>query len=204
MIVFTAASIGVYLALRKMKKVRNPATWRWLILSVWLGGAGLVFSSLFLSIGDDGTGLAVVLRRTSWITEEFNIASSWLGPGIEWLQVVHGLFGYVVYLLPLAATLAMAVWLSFFFVSFRRQRSSRLLVCFAAFFNFFVFWVYCHALGACELGNCRPRPVYRRALRCHRVLVEDAKCPAVPMLIPPSVSGWTERLEKAEYRAGLR
>lgn len=141
-IVFTVASVGVYFSLRKEKYASNLAACRKLVLVVWIGGASLVFSSLFLKLTDDGTGWAVLLRKEPWITHLYNVAGSWSGPGIDWLQTVYGPFGYIVYLLSLAATLAMAVWLSFFFVSFRHLQSSRLLACFAAVFNFLVFWVY--------------------------------------------------------------
>jgi hypothetical protein len=141
-IVFAVASIVVFFVFRNEKRSRRPAAWRKLVLAVLMASAGLVFSTLFLPVAEIGSGWAIVLGKSQWITDQYNVAGSWSGPGKDWLQAVYGPIGHLVYLISLAATVAMAGWLVFVLASSKHLRSSRILACFAATFNFIVFWVY--------------------------------------------------------------
>lgn len=141
-IVFIAVSISLYFALRKGKGTANPASSRMFLVALWAVGAVFVALSLVLDITDDATGWQVVLRRAPWITQYHNVATSDSDPSIEWLQPIYGNAGYIVYLLALVLTLAVALWLVVALARLKGWQSSRALASSAALFTFLVFWLY--------------------------------------------------------------
>jgi hypothetical protein len=76
-------------------------------------GALFVLSSLFFKIGlsKESTGWTVLIRQDHWVTHYASVGqSAFLGGRIPWLQPIFGPVGYAFYVLALATSLAVVVW----------------------------------------------------------------------------------------------
>ena len=148
---YLAFSGWLYMHLRRGHISFRPSFW-WSALAAGIVGSSMVLSTLFMDtttrnpgFSQEGadTGWGIVLGRTPWVTTRVNIAS--LGndiPTIPWLQHFYVPGGYIVYLLALAASVALFAWLVTVRPSIKRVDQSRALAGFVFIFSFFTFWIY--------------------------------------------------------------
>jgi hypothetical protein len=147
--VFTGCVLGclgattlVFLDLRSNRSQLWIHTRRWFVPLSLVVGAGLVFSSVFLRITPEGSGWDVITRKTAWVTSRINVGTPlFFGRTIEWLQPLYGPGGYAFYLLGLATSLMLLIWLVTSRGSVERTHASSAVSWLAALINLASLWV---------------------------------------------------------------
>jgi hypothetical protein len=152
-------AFSLYMLLRR-EHVSDRPSLPWPAFAALIAGCVLVLLSLFIDttttfpgftrVGVGDTGWGILRGRTPWVTTVINVASKGNDPPtIPWLQHFYVPGGYSVYLLALAASVAIAAWMVIAWPPIRRMHHSRVLPAFVSIFSFCNFWICTDIFWAC-------------------------------------------------------
>jgi hypothetical protein len=126
----------------RFRTTSHPSRIRRILLPAsLLGGASLVFASLFLRTTFEGTGLSILMRKAQWVTAGTNVSVGAFGPGAPWLNVFYIYAAYPIYLFSLLASLAALAAFARSRFSLEKLQHSRILRYSASFAIFSSLWV---------------------------------------------------------------